>query len=175
MVGLDTWNGDDVPFRGSIEQPARPSWDETWMAVADEIAKRSLCVGRQVGAVIVDANNRIVATGYNGPPAEFSTGGKRCGEWCQRQRERQSGAPLSYGLTCPTIHAELNALVFADRRDYENGTLYVTAACCGDCGKVVANSGVARVVMRLDERDAHRLPHDTIGFIRGCGIDVRTV
>lgn len=153
----------------------RPDWDTTWMAVADTMSERSLCVGRQVGAVIVDSNNRIVATGYNGPPANFSTGGSPCSTWCKRQIEREEGLDMTYGLTCPTVHAELNAFVFADRRDYEGGTLYVTAACCADCGKVVANSGVARVVMRLDDRDLHRKPHDTIEFIRGCGIDVRTV
>lgn len=158
------------------ERQTRPSWDEIWLSVADDMATRSLCEGRQVGAVIVSAQNRIVATGYNGPPAGLRTDDKPCREWCLRQKNRREGIDaLSYGLSCPTVHAELNALVFADRRDYEGGTIYVTAACCQDCAKVVANSGVARVVMRVDERDEHREPSATIDFIRECGIDVRTV
>lgn len=146
------------------------------MEVADTIAKRSLCDGRQVGAVIVDDTNRPISLGYNGPPQGYPTGGLRCSEWCQRQKARQSTeVDLSYGLKCPTVHAEANALMFADRRDYKGGTIYVTAACCGDCAKLIANSGIKHIVMRLDDRDAHRDPYDIVDFVRQCGLDVRTI
>lgn len=152
----------------------RPSWDETWMAVADTIAERSNCDSRQVGAVIVNNQNRIVSSGYNGPPRGYPIpDGSTCSDWCPR---RQSGAqPLSYGLSCLSVHAEANALIFADRATYQGGTIYVTAACCQDCAKLIANSGLSRVVVRVDERDAHRNPGVTIEFIRTCGLDVETV
>lgn len=79
---------------------------------------------------------------------------------------------VDYG-NCVTVHAEANALMFADRRTYEGGTLYVTSAICWDCGKMVANSGIWRVVMRLDvERDRHRHPFDTINFLRRSQVQV---
>lgn len=152
----------------------RPSWETTWMAVADSIAERSNCDARQIGAVIVTSENRIVSSGYNGPPRGFpASAGQTCSSFCPR---RQSGSqPLSYGLSCPSVHAEANALIFADRSTYQGGTIYVTAACCQDCAKLIANSGVARVVVRVDERDAHRNPQDTVDFLRLCGVEVETV
>lgn len=152
----------------------RPDWDSTWMEVADTLALRSKCDTRQVGAVVVNSQNRIIATGYNGPPANLpGTDGKTCIDFCQRAQTGERG--LSYGFSCPSIHAEANALIFADRRDYEGGTMYVTAACCQDCAKLIMNSGIARLVVRVDERDAHRNPYDTMETIRSCGIDIRTV
>lgn len=155
----------------------RASWDETWMAVADTIARRSPCARRQIGAVIVSSHNRIVSTGYNGAPAGFQPAqlSPDCTGWCSRPSAVSTTVGVSYGLSCPSIHAEANALLFADRRDFEGGTIYVTSACCQDCGKLVANSGLARVVMRLEERDMHRDPGATIDFIRKCGLEVRTV
>jgi len=141
------------------------------MAVADTVARRSKCDGRQVGAVVVDSTNRPISTGYNGPPRGFNDlGGQTCSVWCQR---RQSGSQhAQYGLTCPSVHAEANALMFADRRDYEGGTIYVTASCCADCTKLIANSGISRVVMRVDARDAHRSPLTIVTFLEDCGLEV---
>lgn len=153
---------------------SRPSWDDTWLAVADTIALRSVCDGRQVGAVIVNAQNRAVSTGYNGPPRNYPVDSEaRCSSFCARQMSRGDGAvDLAYGLSCPTVHAEANALIFADRSAFAGGTIYVTAACCPDCGKLIANSGLTRVVMRLDSRDLHRRPYDTVELLRACGLDV---
>jgi deoxycytidylate deaminase len=79
----------------------RPNWDDTWLEVARVVARRSLCVRDQVGAVIVDPRNRIVATGYNGPPSGFTVlggrgdddlfTGRQCSEWCARARKQQTG------------------------------------------------------------------------------------
>lgn len=152
----------------------RPNWDETWMHVADTVALRSKCDARQVGAVIVDSSNRPISTGYNGPPRNFpGTDGKTCTDFCPRRQNADQS--LSYGLSCPSVHAEANALMFADRRDYEGGTIYVTAACCQDCAKLIANSGIHRVVVRIDERDSHRNPQATVQFLRSCRIVVSVI
>lgn len=151
----------------------RPSHDETWMAVADQVAKRSDCSRRQVGAVIVDTRGRIVATGYNGPPAGFKRPkDSDCSQWCSRAQRGDKGP--SYA-SCVSVHAEVNALLYTSRDAVEGGTLYVTSSCCWDCGKVVANSGIKRIVMILEERDAHRLPHETIQFIQDCGLEVEII
>lgn len=162
---------------------SRPSWDETWMEAADAIAKRSRCVGRQVGAVIVDKRNRLVASGFNGAPTNYQPANPsdslseppECTVWCERQRGRSISTPVGYGLRCPSIHAEANALLFVDRSACEGGTIYVTSACCAECGKLISNSGLVRVVMRLEERDSHRQPYDTVDFMRLCGITVEVI
>lgn len=67
----------------------RPSWDLTWMRMARVIARRSLCDGEKVGAVITSATNRIVAVGYNNPPAGFGHQGRPCLAWCPRRQDSQ--------------------------------------------------------------------------------------
>lgn len=135
----------------------RPSWDETWMQVADAIAQRSYCI-RKYGAVIVDANQRIIATGYNGTPAPWSapahnddarflTAGD-CREYCPHAR-LGPGEPKGYN-DCFSIHAEANALLFCDRREREGGAIYVTTIPCWDCAKMIANSGLRALFYRRD-------------------------
>lgn len=150
----------------------RPDWDTTWMSVADVIAKRSPCSRRQVGAVIVDPSMRIVATGYNGFPAELMIGDHApvCAGNCPRA---QPGHDPGVGYDdCLTVHAEANALMFCDRRDREGGWLYVTSAVCFTCSKQVANSGLEGVVMRVTEADRHRSPQLGIDMLRSSGLEV---
>jgi dCMP deaminase len=148
---------------------ARPTWDETWMNVATALSKRSKCVNRQVGAVIVTKENRPMAVGYNGPPANFETSTPNCDGFCPRGGSNDRGTSYS---NCVSVHAEANALLFADRRDYEGGTIYVTNPCCWDCAKLVSNSGVARVVVRMSEADKHYDHTPALDLIRSCGIKV---
>lgn len=149
----------------------RPSWDRTWMDVADIIAKRSRCDGRQIGAVIVSPDNGYVVTGYNGPPARWNPfGGETCVNWCSR---RQTGQQTHDYANCVSIHAEANALMRAEHSMIQGGTLYVTSSSCWDCGKLAANSGVERIVMRTsDTQDAHRNPIQTRKLLRQSGLTV---
>ena len=170
----------------------RPTWDQTWMAMAISMSKRSKCVNRQVGCVIVTKENRPMAVGYNGPPAKWS-GAKEttvsvhfgsevtvdttstkttCSDFCPRGGSSDRGTSYS---NCVSVHAEANALLFADRRDYEGGTIYVTNPCCWDCAKLVSNSGVARVVVQMSEVDGHYDNDASLKFIRECGITVDIV
>ena len=151
----------------------RPTWDETWMSVAESMASRSRCVNRQVGCVIVTAENRPMAVGYNGPPANFQTkAGDSCSGFCERGATKERGATYS---NCVSVHAEANALLFADRRDYAGGTMYVTNPCCWDCAKLVANSGIKMLVVKQSERDAHYDNDTSLDFISSCGITVRVI
>lgn len=147
---------------------SRSSWDTVWADVARAVSRRSSCTRAQVGAVLVK-ENRVVATGYNGPasgyPGDTDLG---CTAWCARasqQPQQQAG----YGFSCPSIHAEANALLYASRRDAEQATLYVTHAPCADCAKLISNSGVARVVL-LQEPEPHR--PDPIPYLVSCGLEV---
>lgn len=125
----------------------RPGWHDYWLGVAEAISARADCTRRQVGAVIVN-HNRIISTGYNGGEA----GGRSClkGE-CPRGRFLESELPgfdkgnsdYSTGDNyCVAIHAEINALLYADRTRVEGGILYVTCPPCGECEKIIGNSGL---------------------------------
>ena len=147
----------------------RPSWDKVWMDVADTIARRSRCSRAQIGAVVVSANQRVASTGYNGPAATLDVEGD-CIEWCPRA---QGLVPLDNMYdTCPSIHAEANALLYVDRSRIEGGTIYITDVACLQCAKLVSNSGVARVVMRVGSKAVHRKPEATIEYLKKCSVDV---
>ena len=163
----------------------RPTWDETWLAVASVVSERSLCDRDRVGAVIVDRANRIVSTAYNGPPAGFVetrglTNPARCSMWCSRatngvetildeQAGEVRGLQPDYS-DCPSLHAEANALSVCDRSLREDGTIYVTSHVCGGCAKLVANSGLARVVVRPSASADHRRSEDWYTFLRHCRV-----
>lgn len=148
---------------------SRPSWDDTWLSVADAVSKRSRCSRAQIGAVIVDKNKRVCATGYNGPAASWPHNSE-CILWCPRAA---GTAPLDtvYDM-CPAIHAEANALLYVDRTQIENGTIYITSSVCMQCAKLISNSGIVRVVMRVNSADTHRKPEETIDYLQKCGIIV---
>jgi dCMP deaminase len=99
---------------------------KNFMELARKVAENSKDPSTQVGAVIVDEQNRIVSTGYNG----FVAG-------CYED-EMSWERPMKYHLV---IHAEMNALLFA-RRDLKGCTLYVTHAPCDTCLKHVLQAQV---------------------------------
>lgn len=143
------------------------------MEVAHVIARRSLCVRAQVGAVIVDADNRVVASGYNGPPKNFDHRREPCSRWCERERSDDHG--LSYS-NCPSLHAEANALMAADRSMWQGGVIYVTGDICGDCAKLIGNSGLSRVVVQEELVDReYRYSGQHYNFIRALGIGVEVL
>lgn len=171
----------------------RPTWDEHWIEAARNAARRSLCSRDQVGAVIVGHTNRVVATGHNNPPAGFDHDEQPCTVWCARAQkietsndlvlERPGGiATLPYGPTldpgytdCPSLHAEANALMWCGRDARESGTLYVTSHVCFSCAKLVANSGIVRVVVAPRDAAAHRSPHTGYAFLDKCGVRVEII
>lgn len=147
----------------------RPTWDATWLAVAQTVAQRSLCVKAQVGAVIVDPTNQYVVTGYNGPPAGYRHGSQPCNVWCRRIG---SVAPAPDYSDCVTIHAEANALLKSDFTARRRGTIYVTSHPCWGCAKLIANSGLSRVVVETPDDHGHRNPLASYRFLLECGLDV---
>lgn len=164
---MTTFEGTSVPIT------LRPSWDDTWLAAAAVMGKRSLCVRSQVGCVVVASDNRVVASGYNGPPAGFPHDGVACARWCHRSLWEQDGhVPEKDYSDCPALHAEANALSVGDRRDRVGGTLYVNSHVCFSCAKLVANSGLRRLVVRPDVPAEHRLPYLSYQFLQACGLVV---
>jgi dCMP deaminase len=146
----------------------RPTWDETWLNVADIVGKRSRCSRAQVGAVIVGRDQRIVATGYNGPPSGMMLQ-SMCENWCPRAKHEPQGSDYS---DCVSIHAELNALMYVDRSRCEGGTLYVNSAMCWGCAKAVSNSGIYRVVMVVHTGEEYRQPDLSADLLRSSRLEV---
>lgn len=147
----------------------RPTWDETWLGVAATVAQRSLCVRAKVGAVIVDPTNQYVVTGYNGPPAGYQHGAQPCSIWCRRNNEPVPAPDYS---DCYTIHAEANALLKSDYTRRKGGTIYTTSHVCWGCAKLIANSGLSRVVVDSDAAHNHRNPLASYNFLTECGLEV---
>ncbi len=122
----------------------RPSWDEYFMEMAEVAQKRSTCLRRKVGAIIVK-NNHIMATGYNGAPA----GIEHCSErGCVREK---LGVPSGQRHElCRGLHAEQNAIIQAAQlgQSIAGGTLYCTNQPCVICAKMIINAGIVRVVVK---------------------------
>lgn len=120
----------------------RPSWDDYFMEITRQVATRSTCLRRQVGAIIV-RDKRILCTGYNGAPR----GVPHCDErGCLRA---ELGIPSGQRQEiCRGLHAEQNAIIQAALHgvSVEGGSIYVTHQPCMTCAKMIINSGIVRVV-----------------------------
>jgi dCMP deaminase len=119
----------------------RASWDEYFMAIAREVATRSTCDRKHVGAVIV-REKLILATGYNGSVRGLG----HCDD---------EGHLIEDGHCVRTIHAEANAIVQAARNGVriDAADIYVTASPCFGCFKLIANCGLKRIVYGEFYRD----------------------
>lgn len=149
----------------------RLTWTQTWMHIAKTMSFRSDCTRSQVGAVIVNVKNRIIATGYNGPPAN-SDAVYTCALSCPRNRGEATGT--GYGFTCISVHAEANALLFCDRSMIEGGSLYVNAVPCEDCAKMIANSGLSFVYF-IDDEKPNRPAQTIIDYLAHHSIEMYAV
>lgn len=137
------------------------------------IAQRSQCIRAKVGAVIVDAENRMVSVGYNGGPrgGEFADpcDGSESPKlpFCLRGRFGPTTETATTYEDCFFIHAEQNALTFSGWRERHGGTLYVTGPVCWICARNITNSFLARVVIANEVTDrSYRQPDEVIEFLR---------
>ena len=133
-----------------------------YLDLAETVSKRSTCLRRSYGAVIVN-NDEVISTGYVGAPR----GRKNCTDmgYCIRQ---QLNIPRGerYEL-CRSVHAEANAIISASRDKMIDATLYLTgvenngeyvsnSCCCSMCKRMVINAGIKEVVIR-DDKDKFRI------------------
>ena len=110
-------------------------WDERFLTLAKHVAGWSKDDSTQVGCVIVDANNRIVSLGFNGPPRAVND------EYRDRDQKIRR-----------TIHAEKNALAFANR-DVSGCTAYVTHPTCSQCAAFLIQHGISKVIFNEGSED----------------------
>lgn len=124
------------------KKPNRPSWDEYFMDITHLVAKRSTCLRRQVGSLLV-MDKKILATGYNGAPSRL----EHCLEiGCLREK---MGIPSGERHElCRGLHAEQNAIIQAAYHgvSIRGATLYSTHHPCMICTKMIINAGIQRIV-----------------------------
>jgi dCMP deaminase len=127
----------------------RPSWDEYFMKIAEDVATRSTCIRRQVGAVIVK-DKRILSTGYNGAPKGIS----HCtAETCIRNKLNiPSGEKHEL---CRGLHAEQNAIIQAAAHglSINDASIYVTNQPCSICTKMLINCDIRSFFYRNPYND----------------------
>ena len=128
----------------------RPSWDEYFMEITHLVARRSTCLRRQVGAILVKDKN-ILATGYNGAPS----GVAHCLDvGCLREK---LGVPSGERHElCRGLHAEQNAIIQAAKHgtNIDDSTLYCTTMPCIICSKMIINAGIRRIVFEEGYSDS---------------------
>jgi dCMP deaminase len=144
----------------------KPDFDDIFMELAVNLAKRSHCIKKHVGAVLVK-DTRIISIGYNGPPS----GTHNCDEefpetGCNRD---------SKGSCSLALHAEQNAILYAvkNKATVEGSTLFVTLAPCLACARIIYSMGIEKVIFLYSYAAYKRLPLDEgIEFLTKFGVQV---
>jgi dCMP deaminase len=143
---------------------ARPGWDQYFMEIAHQVARRTTCCRRAVGAILVK-DKRILSTGYNGVPQ----GIEHClDRGCLRER---LGIPSGQQHElCRGLHAEQNAVIQAARHGItiDGATVYCTTQPCIICAKMLINAGIREII--FDEPYPDEL---TAGMLAESGIVTR--
>lgn len=135
-----------------------------YLDLAQTVSKRSTCLRRSYGAVIVK-NDEVISTGYVGAPR----GRKNCSDlgYCIRA-ELKIPRGERYEL-CRSVHAEANAIISASRDKMIDATMYLAgvepdgryvanSCCCSMCKRMVINAGIKEVVIRDDETHYRVIP-----------------
>ena len=116
-------------------------WDDYFMGVSLLAAQRSKDPNTQVGACIVDDQNRILSTGYNGFP-------QGCSDDDFPWNRDDSKGETKYQFV---VHAELNAILNASGKNLNGSTVYVALFPCNECAKAIIQSGITEVIYLSDK------------------------
>ena len=143
----------------------RPAFNDIFMELAVNLAKRSHCIKRHVGAVLTK-DTRIISIGYNGPPAGTHN--------CDEEFPGTGCATDSKGSCSLAIHAEQNAILYAVKNNasVEGTTLYVTLSPCLACARIIYSMGITKVMYLRSYADYKGLKTDEgIDFLERFGVE----
>lgn len=143
--------------------------DTKWLDACDKMASIfSTCSKRQYCAIILDKNGRVCGFGYNGSPP----GHAHCNDGhCPRLQDNSpSGSVYD---NCIANHAEANALLWSDTSARQGGVLYVNGPPCFSCCKLIASSGISRVVFYSDP--SYKDFWKCIDFLSISGIEISAI
>ncbi|MCF7872591.1 MAG: cytidine/deoxycytidylate deaminase family protein [Candidatus Omnitrophica bacterium] len=132
-----------------MKNKKRPSWDQYFMGVAFLVSKRSTCLRRKVGAVLVK-DKQILATGYNGAPRGIT----HC-EVTGCLREKLKVPSGQRHEICRGLHAEQNVILQSALHgvSVKGSTIYITNSPCSICAKMIINAGIDEIVVFDDYPD----------------------
>ncbi len=133
-----------------------------YLDIAEATASRGTCLRRNYGCIIVK-NDEIIATGYTGAPR----GRKNCTDidFCYREKIKVPRGQMYE--KCRSVHAEMNAIISAPRKDMINACMYIVgknyldgklvenANSCSICKRLIINAGIAKIFVR-DTHDEYR-------------------
>ena len=141
------------------------SFDQIFMNLANDFARRSHCVKAQVGAVLTK-DTRIISVGYNGPPA----GTHNCDvEW------PETGCPRDARGSCSlALHAEENTILYAVKNGarLEGATMYTTLSPCLPCARLIFSAGITKVYYQHSYAEYKGLPSDEgVDFLKRFGVE----
>lgn len=136
-----------------------------YLNIAKAVADRSTCLRKKSGAVIVN-KDEIISTGYSGAPR----GRENCIDlgYCCKKKYFPDVRHAGYDA-CRSVHAEQNALISASRKNMLGATLYLVqyrtdtgeyeenSGCCQMCRKMIINSGIEQVVVRINDTDYQKI------------------
>ena len=137
------------------------TWEEYFMGLAHLSGFRSKDPNTQVGAVIVDENNRVVSIGYNGFPSGVSDDEFPWG--------REGGVlDTKYAFV---VHAELNAILNS-QRSVRGCSLYVSLFPCNECAKAIIQAGIKRIIFESDKYDGADTNIASKRMLRAAGVEL---
>jgi dCMP deaminase len=145
---------------------SKPHFDDIFMELALNLAKKSHCIKAQVGAVLTK-DTRIISIGYNGPPS----GTHNCDDEFPEQ-----GCPRDSKGSCSlALHAEQNAILYAAKNgsSVEGGTIYVTLSPCLACARIIFSMKIKKVVYYQQYASYKGISTDEgVDFLRKFGVEV---
>ncbi len=136
------------------------SWDDYFMGVALLASERSKDPNTRVGACIVDTQNRILSTGYNGFP-------QGCSDDAFPWNRDASAGETKYQFV---VHAELNAVLNARGRNLSGSKLYVSLFPCHECAKAIIQSGVTEVIYLSDKYNGTESDNASKRMLESAGV-----
>ena len=146
---------------------SRPDFDDIYMELAVNLAKRSHCIKKHVGAVLTK-DTRIISIGYNGPPAGTHN--------CDVEFPSEGCARDSKGSCSLALHAEQNAILYAVKNNtsVEGSTLYVTLSPCLACARIIYSMGISKVVYLFSYAEYKGIGSDEgVDFLVKFGVKVQ--
>lgn len=145
------------------EKNKRPDWDEYFLNIAQEVGKRSTCLRRRYGAIIVK-DKIIVSTGYNGAPR----GEDNCIDTGICERERLHVPKGERYELCVAVHAEQNAIINGDPLKMKDAAIYIVGINVADgsyasgepcllCRRMIKNAQIQKVICRSSSGEIQKL------------------
>ncbi|TAH27260.1 MAG: cytidine deaminase [Cytophagales bacterium] len=144
----------------------KPDFDDIYMELAVNLAQRSHCIKRKVGAVLTK-DTRIISIGYNGPPEGTHN--------CDEEWPKDGCARDSKGSCSLALHAEQNAILFAVKNgtSIENSTLYVTLSPCIACARIIFTMKIKKVMFLHSYASYKKINTDEgVDFLQKFGVEV---